>query len=45
MDGVTIRGGKKVVAIRDPHNASYYSPIESFKKAFTGETVIPRNYK
>ncbi|MCV2442582.1 two-partner secretion domain-containing protein [Acinetobacter bereziniae] len=45
VDGVTIRGGKKVVAIRDPHNASYYSPIESFKKAFTGETVIPRNYK
>ncbi|MFW1775337.1 hemagglutinin repeat-containing protein, partial [Acinetobacter seifertii] len=45
VDGVTTGGGKKVVAIRDPHNASYYSPVESFKKAFTGETVIPRNYK
>lgn len=44
-DGVTTRGGQKVVAIRDPHNVSYYTPIASFKKYFTGGTVIPRNYK
>lgn len=35
----------KVVAIRDPHGKSYFSPVETFKKAFTGEAIIPRNFK
>ena len=45
VDGITEKAGQKVVVIRDPHNVSYYTPIASFKKYFTGDTVIPRNYK
>lgn len=45
VDGITTRNGQKVVAIRDPHGKSYFSPIETFKRAFTGEAVIPRSYK
>nr|WP_119690833.1 cysteine peptidase family C39 domain-containing protein [Acinetobacter sp. UGAL515B_02] len=45
VDGITERSGQKVVAIRDPHGKSYFSPVETFKKAFTGEAIIPRNFK
>lgn len=45
VDGITERAGQKVVAIRDPHGKSYFSPVETFKKAFTGEAIIPRNFK
>lgn len=45
VDGIAEKNGQKVVVIRDPHNVSYYTPIASFKKYFTGDTVIPRNYK
>ena len=45
VDGITERAGQKVVAIRDPHGKSYFSPLETFKKAFTGEAIIPRNFK
>ncbi|QNX49862.1 hemagglutinin repeat-containing protein [Acinetobacter seifertii] len=45
VDGITTKGGKEVVAIRDPHGKNYFSPLETFKKAFTGEAIIPRNYK
>jgi len=45
VDGVTVRNGQKVLAIRDPHGKSYFSPLETFKNAFTGEAIIPRNFK
>lgn len=45
VDGITVRNGQKVVAIRDPHGKSYFSPLDSFKKSFTGDAVIPRSYK
>lgn len=45
VDGVTVRNGQKVVAIRDPHGKSYFNPVETFQKAFTGEAVIPRSFK
>ena len=45
VDGITVKNGEKVVAIRDPHGKSYFSPVETFKKAFTGEAIVPRNYK
>ncbi|WP_262772502.1 VENN motif pre-toxin domain-containing protein, partial [Acinetobacter bereziniae] len=45
VDGVTVRNGQKVLAIRDPHGKSYLSPLDSFKKSFTGDAVIPRSYK
>lgn len=44
VDGITTRGatGQRVVAIRDSAGGkSYFSPIESFTKYFTGEVVIP----
>ncbi|WP_252716868.1 hemagglutinin repeat-containing protein [Herbaspirillum sp. B65] len=42
VDGVTNRQGIQVVAIRDPQGIQYFSPIESFKKSFTGEVILPR---
>jgi ABC-type bacteriocin/lantibiotic exporter with double-glycine peptidase domain len=45
VDGITERAGQEVVAIRDPHGKSYFSPLETFKNAFTGEAIIPRNFK
>ncbi|WP_227541451.1 MULTISPECIES: cysteine peptidase family C39 domain-containing protein [Acinetobacter] len=45
VDGITEKNGQKVVAIRDPHGKSYFSPVDTFKKAFTGEAIVPRNYK
>lgn len=42
VDGVTTRGGVQVVAVRDPHNLQYFSPIGTFARYFTGEVVVPR---
>jgi filamentous hemagglutinin len=42
-DGITIRNGVAVVAIRDPHGMQYFSPVATFEKNFTGEVVVPRS--
>ncbi|MDH2274502.1 cysteine peptidase family C39 domain-containing protein [Moraxella porci] len=42
VDGITTRMGRKVVAIRDPWNKQYFSPIEIFEKSFTGDVVYLR---
>lgn len=42
VDGVTTRQGIQVIAIRDPHGEQYFSPVQTFKKSFTGEVVLPR---
>jgi len=42
VDGVTTRNGVPVVAIRDPHGLQYFSPLETFKKNFTKEVIVPR---
>ena len=43
IDGITQRGGKTVVAIRDPagypNGGLYYETIQSFKNRFTGEII------
>ncbi len=39
VDGITVRNGQRVAAIRDPHGIQYFSPIETFKKSFSGEMV------
>lgn len=39
VDGVTIRNGMKVVAIRDPQGFQYFSPAGSFSKSFTGDVI------
>jgi filamentous hemagglutinin len=43
VDGITKRYGKSVVAIRDPNNIQYFSPINTFESSFTGNTVIIRS--
>ena len=43
VDGVTIRNGISVVAIRDPHGAQYFSPVSTFQRNFSGEVVVPRS--
>ncbi|WP_377152872.1 cysteine peptidase family C39 domain-containing protein [Roseateles sp. UC29_93] len=45
VDGVTVREGVAVVAIRDPHGLQYFSPVETFKKSFTGEVAVPKGPK
>ena len=45
VDGVTNRGGQRVVAIRDPagsrtpNNGVYYETLESFSNRFTGNAI------
>nr|WP_258079545.1 VENN motif pre-toxin domain-containing protein [Xanthomonas arboricola] len=43
VDGVTTRNGIPVVAIRDPHNKQYFSPIGVFQKFFSGDVIVPRS--
>ena len=38
---VTVRNGVNVIAVRDPHEAQYFSPIDTFSKNFNGPVVIP----
>ncbi|NHZ93966.1 hypothetical protein F2P45_33975 [Massilia sp. CCM 8733] len=45
VDGVTTRNGTRVVAIRDPNNRAYFSPVETFSRNFTGEVVLPKPRK
>ena len=40
VDGITTRGGVKVVAIRDPHGKQYFSPATTFEKSFTGDVIF-----
>ncbi|MBX9347519.1 VENN motif pre-toxin domain-containing protein, partial [Chromobacterium vaccinii] len=42
VDGVTVKNGVKVVAIRDPQNMQYFSPVSTFEKYFSGEVVVPK---
>ena len=39
VDGITVKNGQKVAAIRDPHGTQYFSPIKTFEKHFTGDAV------
>ena len=41
VDGVTVRQGIEVVAIRDPWGMEYFSPLGTFKKYWSGEVVVP----
>ncbi len=43
VDGVTIRSGISVVAVRDPHGKQYFSPVNTFERNFSGEIVVPRS--
>jgi len=43
VDGVTVRNGVSVVAIRDSQNGTqYFSPVTTFNKSFTGEVIVPK---
>lgn len=42
VDGITVRNGVQVVAIRDPNGLQYFSPVASFKKSFTGEVIYTK---
>jgi hypothetical protein len=43
VDGVTMRGGQRVVAIRDPagrpNGGVYYETVSSFRNRFTGDVI------
>lgn len=40
-DGITVRNGKIVVAIRDPTlGRKYFTPIDDFKSKFMGQAII-----
>ncbi len=40
VDGITIRNGHKVVAIRDPHGAAYFQTVSEFEKIWIGGQSI-----
>jgi len=40
VDGVTVRNGQPVVAIRDPHGKAYFSPLKTFEKNFSGHMIV-----
>ncbi|WP_109400736.1 cysteine peptidase family C39 domain-containing protein [Proteus sp. TJ1640] len=41
VDGITVRNGKTVVAIRDPAlGRQYFTPIDEFKSKFIGQAII-----
>ncbi|MCK0097432.1 filamentous hemagglutinin N-terminal domain-containing protein [Yoonia sp. F2084L] len=42
VDGVTVRQGQRVVAIRDPHGQQYFSPEATFQQNFSGDVVRTR---
>ena len=42
IDGITTRNGVRVVAIRDPHGVQYFSPVDTFRRTFTGIVTVPR---
>lgn len=46
VDGVTIRNGQQVVAIRDPAlGRQYFTPINEFKAKFSGEAIFTNGAK
>lgn len=47
VDGITIRNGNQVVvAIRDPaYGRQYFTPIEEFKRKFTGQVIFTNGVK
>ncbi len=46
VDGVTIRNGQQVVAIRDPAGGrQYFTPIDEFRASFSGEAAITRRVR
>lgn len=41
VDGITVRNGQPVVAIRDPAGGrQYFTPIAEFKSKFTGQAIF-----
>lgn len=43
VDGVTIRNGQAVVAIRDPAlGRQYFTPIEEFRQKFVNEAILTK---
>ncbi len=46
VDGVTVRNGIRVVAVRDPdRGVAYFSPVTTFEKYFSGDVVLPKKGK
>jgi filamentous hemagglutinin len=46
VDGITIRKGQTVVAIRDPAlGRQYFTPVEEFKLKFSGEAIFTKRGK
>ncbi|PPU84024.1 hypothetical protein XsacCFBP4641_05955 [Xanthomonas sacchari] len=44
VDGVTVRNGQKMVAIRDPAlGRQYFTPVDEFMKKFSGEAIFTKN--
>lgn len=40
VDGVTVRNGQEVVAIRDPAlGRQYFTPVDEFRQKFSGEVI------
>jgi len=41
VDGITMRNGQPVVAIRDPAGArQYFTPLDEFKSSFSGQVIL-----
>ncbi|WP_369310058.1 cysteine peptidase family C39 domain-containing protein [Providencia rettgeri] len=41
VDGITVRNGQTVVAIRDPAlGRQYFTPIDEFKNKYMGQAII-----
>ncbi|WP_392551383.1 cysteine peptidase family C39 domain-containing protein [Orbus wheelerorum] len=41
VDGITVKNGKAVVAIRDPAGGrQYFTPLDEFKQKFTGQAIF-----
>jgi hypothetical protein len=46
VDGVTVRNGQPVVAIRDPAGGrQYFTPVDEFRANFSGEAAITKRSK
>lgn len=46
VDGITIRNGQPVVAIRDPAlGRQYFTPVSEFKQKFSGEAIFTNGVK
>lgn len=46
VDGITVRNGQQVVAIRDPAlGRQYFTPLNEFKEKFMGQAIITNSKK